>query len=296
MKGTSLMGKTMCGIFLRRMKMKKFIIICALGVLSLFAVGCTKTIDLTDEENELVAEYAAELLLKYGTDIDFKYYYDDDSDTDITTTELSETTSEVTTEVTSELTTTETASETGTEARATERVSSTDNNGTVSDGQDGDTSMTDITEEDTETIESSDYNLAEFFEEDDVSIKYSYNMLLDSYPSYDQDGVYMEIQAPEGYKLLVLKFDIENTTNESRDIDLYDKDIDYRIIVDDSKAAKQMLTILVDDLYTYQKTMEPSMFEEDVLLFQVSDEVAAAMQDLKLEVTYKGKQVILQLQ
>jgi hypothetical protein len=142
----------------------------------------------------------------------------------------------------------------------------------------------------------SDYNLAEFLGESDVSIKYSYNMLLDSYPSYDQDGVYMEIQAPAGYKLLVLKFNVENTTNESRQIDLYNKDISYRIIVDNSKAAKQMLTILIDDLYTYQKTMEPSMFEEDVLLFQVSDEVAASMQDLKLEVTYDGKQVVLQLQ
>jgi hypothetical protein len=42
--------------------------------------------------------------------------------------------------------------------------------------------------------------------------------------------------------------------------------------------------------------MEPSLFEEDVLLFQVSDEVAESMQDLKLEVTYGGKQVVLQLQ
>jgi hypothetical protein len=89
---------------------------------------------------------------------------------------------------------------------------------------------------------------------------------------------------------------VENLTDESRQIDLYDKDVSYKIIVNDSKAAKQMLTILMDDLYTYQKTMEPSMFEEDVLLFQVSDEVAADIQDLKLEVTYDGNKVVLQLQ
>jgi hypothetical protein len=262
------------------MKMKKFIIICALGVLSLFAVGCTKTMDMTDEENELVAEYAAELLLKYGTSIDFKYYYDGEITTEETTTE----------EVTEEMTeaATEAATEAITETATSEQASATE---AETDADD----MESVSEVGS-TVSGTDYNLAEFFDEADVSIKYAYNMLLDTYPSYDHDGVYMEIQAPEGYKLLVLKFNVENTTNESRQIDLYNKDISYKIIVDNSKAAKQMLTILMDDLYTYQKTMEPSIFEEDVLLFQVSDEVAASMQDLKLEVTYDGKQVVLQLQ
>jgi hypothetical protein len=256
--------------------MKKFIIICALGVLSLLAVGCNKTMDLTDAENELVAEYAAELLLKYGTTIDFKYYYDPEPDTELTTTELSEETTEVT----------ETEAEV-TEATVQEEEATTEETGETEDMESA--------PEETAT-EGTDYNLATLFGEDGVSIKYSYNMLLDTYPSYDQDGVYMEISAPEGYKLLVLKFNVENLTDESRQIDLYDKDVSYKIIVNDSKAAKQMLTILMDDLYTYQKTMEPSMFEEDVLLFQVSDEVAADIQDLKLEVTYDGNKVVLQLQ
>jgi hypothetical protein len=240
--------------------------------------------DLTDEENELVAEYAAELLLKYGTSLDLKYYYDAEPE-DETTTELSEETTEAVTEATTEVTT-ETVTET---AAGDTQTSEQGTESATEDASDDDVSGVEATE-------ASDYNLAEFFGEDGVSIKYSYNMLLESYPSYDQDGVYMEITAPEGYQLLVLKFNVENTTDESRQIDLYDKDIDYKIIVNNSKTAKQMLTILIDDLYTYQKNMEPSMFEENVLLFQVSDEVAASIQDLKLEVTYEGKQVVLQLQ
>jgi hypothetical protein len=266
--------------------MKKFIIICALGVLSLSAVGCTSTMDLTDEENELVAEYAAELLMKYGTSIDLKYY-ENEAEEKADVEELETTTEAVTTTEAS----TETITEAVTDSEVT-TVASSDSD--TSESVQAATDMESVS--DVAATKDSSYNLAEFLDESGVSIKYSYNMLLDTYPSYDQDGVYMEIQAPTGYKLLVLKFNVENTTNESRQIDLYNKNISYRIIVDDSKASRQMLTILMDDLYTYQKTMEPSMFEEDVLLFQVSDEVAEAMQDLKLEVTYEGNQVVLQLQ
>jgi CDP-diacylglycerol--glycerol-3-phosphate 3-phosphatidyltransferase len=46
-------------------------------ILSLFAVGCTKTIELTDQESKMVAEYAAELLLKYDRNMDSKYYSDE---------------------------------------------------------------------------------------------------------------------------------------------------------------------------------------------------------------------------
>ena len=61
----------------------------------------------------------------------------------------------------------------------------------------------------------------------------------------------------------------------------------FNIIINDSKSAKQMLTILIDDLYTYQGTVQGNMFEEVVLLFQVSDSVAEEIQkdSLKLKVT-----------
>ena len=66
------------------------------------------------------------------------------------------------------------------------------------------------------------------------------------------------MQAPEGYKLLVLKFEVENKTNEDQAVDLYNKDVNYNIVVDNSRTTKQMLTILADDLYTYDKTIQAS--------------------------------------
>lgn len=62
--------------------------------------GCGQVIDLTDEENHLIAEYAAELLLKYDRNYDTRYNPDELEDTTETMTETDATT-EATTEVVS---------------------------------------------------------------------------------------------------------------------------------------------------------------------------------------------------
>ena len=57
------------------------------------------------------------------------------------------------------------------------------------------------------------------------------------------------------------------------------------------------LTILIDDLYTYQNVIEPSDREEVVLLFSVSESVAKDINNLKLKVKNgSGSEAILQLE
>lgn len=271
--------------------MKRIKLLCSIVILSLFAVGCTKTIELTDEESQLVAEYAAELLLKYDRNNDSKYYNDEYSDVDpFATTEV------ITTEVPTTEATTEDVVDATTEVASTSTDSSNSNQDLEAEGVVNSNSNT--TEAVSGIVADADknYDLAAFVGQENVQIKYDYYMVLDEYPSYDKDGVFITIEAPHGYKLLVLKFKIENTTNEEQFIDLYSKDVEYKIIVDDSKSAKQMLTILMDDLYTYEGTVAASMFNEAVLLFQVSDDIALNIKDLKLKATYNGQDVIISLQ
>ena len=54
--------------------------------------GCGQVIDLTDEENHLIAEYAAELLLKYDRNYDMRYNPDELEETTETMTETDATT------------------------------------------------------------------------------------------------------------------------------------------------------------------------------------------------------------
>lgn len=254
--------------------MKKLLFVGLAAILAVSSMGCTKTIELTDDENYMIAEYAAELLLKYDKNINLKYY--DETVNVHTVTDATATDPD-------EITTTEAAVSEEAAVDATE--------------EDFDESVTEWTDvSGIRSDETSDFDIAGFAGIDTVSIRYAYYMILDKYPSYDQDGIYMEIMAPEGYKLLVLKFDVENKTNYEQTIDMYDKELEYKIIVNDSKRAGQMLTILIDDLYTYQMVLSGSMREEAVLLFQVSESVADKISDLKLQVTYDGESRVIQLQ
>lgn len=241
--------------------------------------GCGQVIDLTDEENHLIAEYAAELLLKYDRNYDTRYNPDELEDTTETMTET-----DAATEATTEMVTT-------TEATTTEQDVPADGQTTQAQP------VTDeAVKEDIGATVDSDFDIAAFVGESRISVRYAYYMVVDSYPSYDQDGMYIEVQAPEGYKLLVLKFEVENKTNEDQAVDLYNKDVNYNIVVDNSRTTKQMLTILADDLYTYDKTIQASSREETVLLYTVSDSVANKWTDLKLQVKYGGTSAVLQLE
>ena len=241
--------------------------------------GCGQVIDLTDEENHLIAEYAAELLLKYDRNYDTRYNPDELEDTTETMTET-----DAATEATTEVVTT-------TEAATTEQDAPADGQTTQAQP------VTDeAVKEDIGATVDSDFDIAAFVGESRISVRYAYYMVVDSYPSYDQDGMYIEVQAPEGYKLLVLKFEVENKTYEDQAVDLYNKDVNYNIVVDNSRTTKQMLTILADDLYTYDKTIQASSREETVLLYTVSDSVANKWTDLKLQVKYGGTSAVLQLE
>lgn len=258
--------------------MKKRLFSCIILILSLFLVGCAQVIDLTDEESKMIAEYAGGLLLKYDRNIDSKY------EEGLFEAEVNALNSpEVVIEVSSESTATETEASTEAGKNNTENVITEE----PADAEDVSSIVSDVT---------TDFNIAEFLGENNINIKYSYYMLLDTYPSYGKDGVYIELEAQSGYKLLVLKFEMENKTNDNQYVDLYSKDANYSIVINDSKRAKQMLTILLDDMYTYQSTLEASSREEIVLVYQVSAELANNIDDLKLKITYDGLDKVMQLQ
>lgn len=267
-------------LMLPEVMMKKILLMSSVAVLALFSTGCAKTIELTDRENYLIAEYAAELLLKYDRNMDSKYY--DDSVSGMLPQPATPEEPDLTEEPG------DTESETGTPGEPDLTEELPDFGSEITPGELQEVSGV-------EADAGPDFDIAEYAGEQNVSIQYAYYMIVDRYPSYGEDGVYIELEASEGYKLLVLKFDIENKTNDTQNIDMYSKGLEYSIVVNDKKSAKQMLTILIDDLYTYQTTLEGSMREEAVLLFQVSESVADEINNLKLKVDNQDDSRVIQL-
>lgn len=260
--------------------------------------GCG--IDLTDEQNKMIAEYAADLLLKYDSNYQQRYNStEDDSELNQNTEEV--TTEEITTEeVTTEEVTTEevTAEEVSSEEVTTEENSSDTNNDSSDNSSDDGTTGSGVgTDNNVPPVPSDNVtDIAEIVGIKDVSITYSKCLFLDRYPSIDQDGAFIYLEADPGYKLAVVKFDIKNNSSDPIAIDLLNTDIDYKLVMNSKKAAKPMLTILMDDLGTFSNTLPAKSEQSAVLVFQMSESSMKQIQSLVIKVLYNDKENVIKIQ
>jgi hypothetical protein len=221
----------------------------------LVLTGCNEVIDLSDEQSSMIAEYAAGLLLKYDVNYEDRV---DEGEKEIV--ELDEqTTEDLTSEEQSEEVTTETLSD------ETEQAED--------EGQS------------TEQVVGTESDIAKIAGIQGVTITYDDYLITEQYPATDEEGEYIYLDASDGYELLVLRFQVANVTENMVDVSMIDKALDYRIVCNGSKAAKPMLTILMEDLGNLETSVKPGESQEAVLVFQVSDSMKDAIDSIELNVS-----------
>lgn len=99
-----------------------------------------------------------------------------------------------------------------------------------------------------------------------VGIQYTGYFTADRYPD-DLTG----FDASEGMEILALQFVLQNDTDATQSIDLLNQDIIYRITVNGSYTNSQMLTMLDNDLATYQGKIASGDSLELVLLTEIEE-------------------------
>lgn len=237
--------------------MPRKIIYCFMLILcSSMLLGCNRVIDLTEEETSLIAEYTAELLLKYD-----RNYTDRIDDGESALLELQETSSE---EILQEDT------QTTTEEKNAEVM------------------REDSSVKETEVSISNEENLAKVAEIEGIAINYKDYLITNQYPATDGQGDFIYLDAAEGYQLLVLRFKVANVTDEPIAVSLLDKEIDYRVVCNGGVAAKPMLTILLNDLVTLETTVNPSKEQEAVLVFQVAKDMESNFNSIEFKMSYNA--------
>lgn len=247
--------------------MKKLWCLLAILVLSVTLTGCG--VELSDEENRVIAEYAADLLLKYDRD-----YTSSLVEEEVPATE--QTTQAPSTDSTTEGTTEEPSTQPPQESSSTESPASEDTTGS-SDA-------------------AGEIDIGKIVGLKGISITYNQCMFLDRYPSVDQDGAFIYLEADPGYQLVVIKFDIANITAQDIAVDLLNTDINYKLVYNQTKAASPMLTILMDDLGTYESVVPAGNEQSAVLVFQISKDLISQIQSLDIRVTYKNEESVIHIQ
>lgn len=258
---------------------KKGLVLCAISLCAALLCGCNQVMDLTDEETQLIAEYAADVLLQYDINYNDRIEAGNEQAEEMATEEMQENTEDATQEQTTEELTTEQSMTEGNMEQTEDET-----RGGVEDAR--------IDEGSTVGSESNIGVIAGF---SGVDITYQDYTITDKYPATDEQGEFIFLEASEGYQLLVVRFSIENTTQEVVSVSLMDKELDYRVVCNGTKAAKPMLTILMDDLGTLETNVEPGIAQEAVLVFQISDSIQQELQTMDLYVTYNDTENVIKI-
>lgn len=233
---------------------KRVLVILLLCLCSISMTGCGKVMDLTEEESALIAEYAADLLLKYDMN-----FVDRMEDGDREAAKLAEKEASEESDLVQPVT-----------EKTTTRVKKKEN-------------KENQTEKVTNHEAAGDGDLAGLLGLSGVSITVKDYLVADRYPEQSMAVV----EAAAGRKLLVLRFLIKNTGKDTVSVSLMNQDVRYSLSFADG-AASAMFTILPEDLGTLDTTLESGASEEAVLVFQVSED-ADVSGNLSLRVKYNNE-------
>jgi hypothetical protein len=246
---------------------KKGKIIGVLAVSACMLTGCIDSMpDMTEEQSELVAEYAADMLLKYSPN----YHYRIADEEEVASAEAEMETSQEE----------ETMQE---ESQPSQDLSQTGSGETVSVGAE------------TSVEDGSEYDLAAFFGMDQFSIMYASCEATDAYPNAES-GVGFSVTAPQGYNLLVLHFDVENLGEEAAQCDLFDQISKVTVNVNDAGYVQALSTLLTNDLTTYMEDIPAGEVADAVVVVPVEQTDLDEIQTAVMQITTQDSVVNINLE
>ena len=236
------------------MNVKKYIGCAALTMLTMsLLTGCGSGIELSDEENNMVAEYMATALLKYDARYEKKLIYMEEV--------VEEENKFVPVDVVEE-----TKKDDSKESLSSSEIETSDKENSVP-------------EEKVEEPKKNTISLAEIFDSSSYKVEY---IGVKECTTYKEEGNdYFVVEARSGSKLVVAQFKITNTTSKNITVDLADKGIVYSL-----GGKKALLTI--GDLQYYNEEIYANGSKVGVVLFEVDKNADISGTTLSLERAGKG--------
>ncbi|MCR5671058.1 MAG: hypothetical protein K6G10_08640 [Butyrivibrio sp.] len=275
--------------------MKKCMAIMMAGVLAVLSVGCgEKFPELTDEEYAKTVEYAVGLLMKYSNNGQEKLIYVDK------------------TEIERERKKALAEAEKALEEQANEALQNSQQQNPSrpeTEEEEPDDSIASLAEldlDDTETETSEDNS--EIDDITDTSVKDpnatyisaddTQEIIPDiflSYQGYSVSSTYPEssksyvVNSDKGKKLLVLRFDLYNGSDSSKEVNLIPHNLLFEILLNGKSIGYSSVTFLPNDLSSFVGTIDSRAHESVVVLTQIDEKEAKMIDTLGLVVTLDGE-------
>ena len=215
--------------------------------------GCTTVVELTNEEEDLIAEYAA------GTMIEAYDEYVHRFDIPVTTPNSQNPTEPVVTP--------QNPTETQTQAPT------------------GENETPAVVPETTAPVEDGAQKLVESLGITGVEVTELGYFMADKYP---QEAFAFTVEASAGKQLLVMEYDVWNSVDAQSTMTVDVEDAIIRAVINGEKKVTVFKTLLKNDIMNMDgKVFEPGQAETAVLVFLVDDEVAADITTVDIEISKK---------
>lgn len=228
-------------------------------------VGCGDEIpDLTEEQNRMISEYAVGLLMKH----DNKKY-----------SRLVEVPEEEELQTYIE--------ETLPDEADSEQLVPEEN---VEDAVEGAEEIADSAE-----IFYDDTTVAKFLGFNGISIDYSHYSVASTYPE-NNSAVYYACDAREGYKFIILYFDITNNTDSEAAVDLTRYRVRYSLSLDGKKYRSSQSTLDPSDISYYKSTLLAGEKRECACVFEFPDELCSQIDIMLLEMKKNNDRTTIKLE
>lgn len=219
---------------------KTAIFLCGITA-SLLMTGCGAMPDLTQEETELISEYAVGVLLKY----------DKNHGSRLVETTAVDTTEEIQEELPEEVIPEE----------EPEELPET-------------TEVVDVSQDEEEQVPTAS-SVEEYYGIPNVTIQYTGYEMADSYPSMGEgESLFFSMDATPGTQLLVLKFLASNTGNTDQIMNMLDYGARFRVSINGESDKGALATMLLNDMQTYDDMIPAGSSVELVSIVEVPRDIS----------------------
>lgn len=253
--------------------MKKGKVLCMLVMSAVLLTGCVDAMpDLTREQSGMIAEYAASLLLKYSPNYNYKIVSEEEvAAAKAAEQELMESQTQEESDVGEEQMDSENqqqnAEETFVETGETESLDSV------------------------MYLSSVDADIAAELGINDVIIKYQSYEVCDSYP---QNSSGFSVDAAQGKKLLIVHFDLQSSSDENVECNLFNYDLKVRMNVNGT-TTKALSTMLPNELMSYIDTVPAAEMADVVAVAEINDLSETAIESLVLTISSNSSDCTIEL-
>lgn len=125
-------------------------------------------------------------------------------------------------------------------------------------------------------------DIASFVGISPVTVTYTGMEICDSYPESSVEEYYFAMDAAEGKDLVILKFQINNPSENDTEVDVLDSGTGFWVSFDGKDGVSIQATMLTNDFASYKGTVKAGEMQEAVLVLELPEEDTVSIANVSL--------------